>query len=55
MTVIDQMLDRINLHNLQRLHRSCETDGDMELAALIKSRLEERVASDEEAESSDRS
>ena len=39
MSAIDEMLKRINFHNLERIRVSCEADGDQELAELIRAKL----------------
>jgi hypothetical protein len=39
MSAIDEMLERINVHNLERIRVSCEADGDQELAELIRAKL----------------
>jgi hypothetical protein len=38
-SAIDEMLDRINPRNLERIRVSCEADGDHELLKLIEARL----------------
>jgi hypothetical protein len=43
---IDDILDRINSHNLERIRASCEADGDRELVDIISAKLaNERQAS----------
>jgi hypothetical protein len=41
MSAIDEMLERINTHNLERIRSSCQADGDQELADLIDAKLSE--------------
>lgn len=55
MSTIDEMLDRINAYNLERIRASCEADGDQELAALIVAKLAEDASAGCEREPSLRS
>jgi len=45
MSAIDEMLKRINFHNLERIRVSCEADGDQELAELIRAKLASSTSS----------
>lgn len=46
MSPIDEMLERINANNLRRIQESCETDGDHELADLIRAKLASGTSSE---------
>lgn len=45
MSAIDEMLERINVHNLERIRVSCEADGDQDLAELIRAKLASSTSS----------
>jgi hypothetical protein len=49
MSPIDEMLERINVHNPNRIRDSCEADGDQELADLIQAKLASRSPSELES------
>jgi hypothetical protein len=55
MSAIDEMLERINSHNLERIRASCEADGDHELADLIRRKLSSESSGPSEAERTIRS
>ena len=55
MSTIDDMLERINDHNLRRIRDSCEAEGDQELADLIGNKLASGTSSASEEVRSSRS
>lgn len=48
---LNELMGRMNVRNLERIHSDCERDGDFELAEIVAARLGGTAAAAEPSES----